>query len=122
MDEKRQFPRRECNFKVNFNYYEGNPDELDINSAIPISGKGIIMDISRGGAFITSNSRVSVNMPLNLSFSSGKEKYNLSGVIARTGLVENNPSEIARRYAGRKIKGDAYIAVKFDNPIDNIPE
>ena len=121
MNEKRQYPRKECNFKVNFTFFEGDPDELDTSTAKGISGKGTILDISKGGVFIISNSRVSINMPVKLVFSSKSEKFNLEGLIVRTGLLKNNPSEVAQKFADTKAKGDAYIAVKFDNPLEAIP-
>src|SRR4030042_4374610 len=99
MNEKRQYPRQACDFKVNFKYFEGDPNEIKIESAKFVSGKGIIMDISKGGVFIVSNSRVSVNMPISLAFSSKSNKYSINGSIVRTGLLKNNPSEIAQRFA-----------------------
>ncbi len=121
MTEKRKFPRQTCKLQVNFEFYEGDPDELDIKSAESIKGKGVIMDISKGGAFIVSNSRVSINMPINLVFSSGDVEKELEGIIIRTGLIENNPSEVAQQYAKKKVKGDAYIAVKFFMPLKDVP-
>ncbi len=121
MNEKRQFERQECKIPVNFGFYEGNPDEQEIKQKPPVKGKGIIMDISKGGAYIISNSRVIINMPIDLAFSSKKGKNNITGIIVRTGLIQNNPSEIAQRYAKEKIKGDAYIAVKFNTLLENIP-
>jgi hypothetical protein len=119
MNEKRKFQRYACNIPVKFSYYEGNPDELDLESAAAIKGKGVIMDISKSGTFIVSNSRVSIDMPINLVFSLDNKK-NIKGNIVRTGLIQNNPSEVAQRYAGKKVKGDAYIAVKFDILLENI--
>ncbi|MBN2401784.1 MAG: PilZ domain-containing protein [Spirochaetes bacterium] len=120
MNEKREFPRYSCKFPVKFKFYEGNPDEIEIASSSPVKGKGTIIDISKGGTFLVSNSRVNINIPIILTFSSGGKKNNLSGIIVRTGLLKNNPSEVAQRYAGQKVKGDAYIAVKFDTPMENI--
>ncbi|MBN2039131.1 MAG: PilZ domain-containing protein [Spirochaetes bacterium] len=121
MNEKRKYPRKECNFKVNFTFFEGSPDELDTSTSKGISGKGIILDISKGGVFIISNSRVSINVPVRLAFSSKSEKFNIEGLIVRTGLLKNNPSEVAQKFSGTKAKGDAYIAVKFDDPLEAIP-
>ncbi len=121
MDEKRQYPRYTCKIPVSFGFYEGNPDELNIESETPVKGKGIIMDISKSGAYIITNSRVNINMPIKLNFSSKGNKNSINGIIVRTGMIQNNPSEIAQRYAGQKIKGDAYIAVKFNLLLENIP-
>lgn len=120
MNEKREFPRYACNLSVKFSFYEGNPDELDTETAKQVKDKGIIIDISKSGVFLVSNSRVNINMPINLVFTFNKDKININGLIVRTGLMKNNPSELAKKYSGKKVKGDAYIAVKFDNLIDNI--
>jgi hypothetical protein len=122
MNEKREFPRYACNLSVKFAFYEGNPDEFKIETAKSVKGKGTIIDISKGGAFVVSNSRVNINMPINLNFSSDGKKNNINGIIVRTGLMKNNPSEIAQRYAGKKVKGDAYIAVKFEIPMQKVPQ
>lgn len=121
MNEKRQFPRHMCKISVSFGFYEGNPDELNIETETPVKGKGTIMDISKSGAYIISNSRVNINMPIKINFSSKGNKNNIDGIIVRTGMIQNNPSEIAQRYVDQKIKGDAYIAVKFDELLENIP-
>jgi hypothetical protein len=121
MNEKRKFQRQTCKIPVNFGFYEGNPDEPDIESRTPVKGKGVIMDISKGGAYIVSNSRVNINMPINFTLSGKKVKNAIKGIIVRTGIIQNNPSEIAQRYAREKVKGDAYIAVQFDNLLDQLP-
>jgi hypothetical protein len=121
MNEKRKFQRHMCKIPVNFGFYEGDPDEPDIKLKKPVKGKGIIMDISKGGAYIISSSRVNIDMPIDLTFTADKEKNRIHGIIVRTGIIQNNPSEIAQRYAGEKVKGDAYIAVKFDSILENIP-
>jgi hypothetical protein len=122
MNEKRKFPRFVCKIPAKFTFYEGNPDELIIDSANTIKGKGIIIDISKGGAFVVSNSRVNINMPINLIFSSDGKMNTINGIIVRTGLMKNNPSELAQKYADQKVKGDAYIAVKFDTYMENVPQ
>ncbi len=120
MMDKREYPRHKCKISVNFEFHEGNPDEIDTETATPIKGKGIIMDLSKGGVFIVSNSRVSVDMPVKLNFKNKGKKNNIDGTIIRTGLVENNPSEIAQRLKNVKVKGDVYIAVRFNAPIEDI--
>lgn len=120
MSEKRKFPRERCKISVKFKYYEGNPDEIDMGTTTPVKGKGVMLDISRGGTFVVSNSRVSINIPIRLSFKAMKKKYNIDGQIVRTGLLQNNPSEIVQRFADIKVKGDTYIAVQFNNPIDEM--
>ena len=116
--DKRKFARYACSIKSQFDYYVGNPDEIDINNDVPEKGKGIIIDISRGGVFITSNTRVPVGMPVILKFAFNKQKMNINGNIVRTGLLKNNPSEVAKKFSMFSSKGDSYIAVEFNDPID----
>jgi hypothetical protein len=120
MTEKREFTRYSCNLPVKFIYFEGNPDEFEIETAKREKGKGVIVDISQGGVFIISNSRVNMNLPINLKFVLKKDKFDINGIIVRTGLIKNNPSEVAQKYAEKKLKGDAYIAVKFDSILTDI--
>lgn len=123
MNEKRRFARYQCFIKIDFDYYEGNPDEIDILKVKPIKGKGQMLDLSRGGAFIVSNTRVGINMPLRLRFQFKKMgPRSIEGTIVRTGLLKNNPSEIAKKFAGAKVNEDAYIAVKFNEPIEDFSE
>lgn len=116
--DKRKFKRYTCSIKTKFDYYIGNPDEIDINTGIPQKGKGVIIDISCGGVFIASNSRVPAGMPVILYFTLNKKKTTIMGSIVRTGLLQNNPSEIAKKFAIFSSKGDSYIAVEFTDPIE----
>jgi hypothetical protein len=118
MNEKRVYQRFPCNLKVDFDYFEGNPDTIDIETTVPIKGKGVILDISQGGVFLVTNTRVGVSLPIGLKFATKKQPYSLQGTIIRTGLVKNNPSEIVKKYASRDVKGDSYIAVEFDTLIE----
>lgn len=120
MNEKRIYQRFPCNLKVDFDYFEGNPDDIDTETTIPIKGKGTILDISKGGVFLVTNTRVGVALPIRLKFSTKKQPYSVLGTIIRTGLVKNNPSEIVKKYASRDVKGDSYIAVEFGQLIENI--
>ncbi len=120
MNEKRKYQRFSCSLKVDFDYYEGNPDEIDPETAVPIKGKGTILDINRGGVFLVSNSRVGVALPIRIKFFTKKQAYDLEGTIIRTGLVKNNPSEIVKKYASLDVKGDSYIAVEFSQLLENI--
>ena len=116
--DKRRYARYICSIKSKFYFYVGNPNEIDINKDVPQKGKGIIIDISRGGVFITSNTRVPVGMPVILKFSFNRQKMDIQGNIVRTGLLKNNPSEIAKKFSMFSSKGDSYIAVEFSEPID----
>lgn len=115
--DKRKYTRYSCSIKTKFDYYVGNPDELDINLSIPKKGKGVIIDISCGGVFIASDTRVPAGMPIILNFTLEKQKMNIRGQIVRTGMLQNNPSEIAKKFAMFSSKGDSYIAVEFNEPI-----
>jgi len=116
--DKRKYKRYRCSIKTKFEYFVGNPDEIDIATSIPKKGKGVIIDISSGGVFIASDSRVPAGMPVILSFTLEKQKMNVRGRIARTGLLQNNPSEIAKKFSMFSSKGDSYIAVEFTDLID----
>jgi len=120
MNEKRVYQRFPCNLKVDFDYFEGNPDDIDTETTIPIKGKGAVLDISQGGVFLVTNTRVGVALPIRLKFATKKQPYSILGTIIRTGLVKNNPSEIVKKYASRDVKGDSYIAVEFDQLIEII--
>ena len=114
--DKRRYTRYTCSIKSKFYYYVGNPDEIDINIDLPQKGKGLIIDISPGGVFIASNTKVPVGMPVILKFSFNKQKMDIQGNIVRTGLLKNNPTEIARKFSIFSSKGDSYIAVEFTEP------
>ena len=81
-----------------------------------------MLDLSRGGAFIVTDTRVAINMPVRLRFQTKTAKYEVPGTIIRTGLLKNNPSEIAQKYAAVKVKEDAYIAIQFTELIEEIDE
>lgn len=119
-EEKRKYPRYSCSIDVNFDFFDGDPDEIDIETSIPEKGKGKIIDISSGGIFIISNSRVSPGLPIITRFEINKSEYSLKGKIVRTGLLQNNPTELAQKFSRYSAIGDAYIAVEFDSPLTNI--
>ena len=118
MTDKRQYPRHQCNFKSKFNYYIGNPDEIDFDELTPNKGKGVIHDISKGGIFIISSNRVAPGMPIEVQFKTRKNKLQIMGKIVRTGLLKNNPTELAKKFLKFSSSGDSYIAVQFNNTID----
>ena len=120
MTEKRKHPRYACKIKTSFDYYEGKPDDIDLDISVPKKGSGYILDISCGGLFIISNERVTVGLPIKIAFKTKKNAYNLVGRIVRTGLLKKNPSEVARKFAQFSAKGDAYLAVEFETPLDNL--
>ncbi len=122
MSEKRVYRRHQCFEKIEFDYFEGDPEKIDIDSSAPVKCKGHMLDLSRGGAFLVTDTRVAINMPVRLRFRTKTAKYEVPGTIVRTGLLKNNPSEIARKYAAVKVKEDAYIAVQFSELIEEIDE
>lgn len=115
--DKRKYTRHSCSIKTKFDYYEGNPDDIDINITIPKKGKGVIIDISCGGVFIASDTRVPAGIPVILNFTLNKQKISVQGQIVRTGLLQNNPSPAARKFSMFSSKGDSYIAIEFNDPI-----
>ncbi|MBP7735232.1 MAG: PilZ domain-containing protein [Spirochaetes bacterium] len=117
MVEKRRFPRHQCKLKTVFNYYEGNPDDIDNEITVPSKGKGVICDISQGGALLVTSARVSPGVPALLNFKIKKQKMAIHGRIVRTGLLKNNPTEVAQKMARFSSFGDAYIAIEFKEPI-----
>ncbi len=108
--------------KVRFKYYEGDPDNIDLETSPYKNGKGLILDISKGGLFIATDTRVSVNLPITCEFRTKKEVFNISGTIVRTGLIKNNPSEIAQKYSDRGLKSDCYIAIQFKSDLETFNE
>lgn len=122
MNEKRQYPRHNCHMKVRFSYYEGDPDKINLQTAVPKKGNGLILDISRGGLFVATDERISVNMPLEVEFKTKTQLFSLLGSVVRTGLLKNNPSEVVQKYSKMKIKEDSYLAVQFTQPLDFLDE
>ncbi|HPS59135.1 MAG TPA: PilZ domain-containing protein [Spirochaetota bacterium] len=118
MPDQRKYPRYSCSIKTKFEYFTGNPDEVNIDTSVADKGKGVIIDISRGGVFIASNTRVAAGMPVILNFNLLKQKIRIAGHIVRTGLLTNNPSEVARKFSMFSSKGDSYIAVEFSEPVE----
>jgi hypothetical protein len=43
---------------------------------------------------------------------------NIQGNIARTGLLKNNPTEIAKKFSIFSSKEDSYIAIEFNEAIN----
>jgi hypothetical protein len=118
MSEKRRFPRFPCKIKSNFNYYEGTPDEIDYEITVPGKSKGVICDISQGGALVITSARVAVGIPALLNFKIKKTKHAVHAHIVRTGLLKHNPTEVAQRMAKFSSFGDSYMAVEFKEPIE----
>jgi len=122
--EKRKYTRFKCAIKCNMDYYESDPDLMDDVSGLrPVRIRGSLLDISRGGALAASNVNVSIDMPIHLAFMIEKKKNERFGKIVRTGLLKDNPSEVARRIAaGFKGTESYYIAVEFDDIMPNFSE
>jgi hypothetical protein len=122
MVEKRKYERYQCKIKTRFNYYEGNPDEVDFDITVPSKGRGLICDISLGGIFIITKERVAVGMPAHVLFKIKKNKYSAHAHIVRTGLLKNNPSEAAKIFSKFYPFGDSYIVMEFKEPIQLSPD
>lgn len=122
MTEKRKYPRYSCKINAKLDYYPGNPDEVDPEISVPVSVNGLILDISVGGIFIITSELVSVNSPARVFFSTSNDEVSASGRIVRTGRLQDNPSEIARKYSVFSNKGENYIAIQFDEPLENFDE
>ncbi|OHD64466.1 MAG: hypothetical protein A2176_11295 [Spirochaetes bacterium RBG_13_51_14] len=118
MVEKRRFPRYPCKIKTKFHYYEGNPEDIDYDITVPSKGKGVICDISQVGALVITTSRVSVGVPALVNFKTKKNKLAVHGHIVRTGLLKNNPTEVAQKMAKFTSFGDSYIAIEFNESVE----
>jgi hypothetical protein len=118
MVEKRRFPRFECKLKTKFNFYEGNPDGIEEETGVLTKGKGIICDISQGGALLITSTRVAAGVPSLIQFKTKKNKHSVQGRIVRTGILKNNPTEVAQKMARFASFGDSYIAIEFKDPIE----
>ena len=118
MNDKRKFKRYECKIKVRFEHSEEmNPPTENIS---PFKGKGHILDISQGGVFIATDSNVPVSCDIVVSFKTESKIFEEKGFIVRTGTLKNNPAEVIKKFENYDIKENAYIAVQFDNPIEDI--
>ena len=120
MSEKRKFERFGCKIKTKFEFYEGNPDLYDPSLSSYTKSKGMIFDISQGGLFIVTDERVTVAMPIIVNFPIKNKKLQINAKIVRTGLLKNNPSEIALKFKKYSSFGDAYIAIEFNEPLDSL--
>ena len=122
--ERRKYARFKCAIKCNMNYYEGDPGLMDdVTKMRPIRIRGSVLDISRGGALATSAINVAIAMPIHLTFMIGKVKNERFGKIVRTGLLRDNPSEVAQKIvAGFKGVESYYIAIEFDDVMTNLSE
>jgi hypothetical protein len=119
MNEKRKYSRHSCLLKAKFVHYDCDPEEIE--SSKPQKGKGRVLDISQGGLFISTNIKVSINNPIQITFKVGNTKHTKSGIIIRTGLLKNNPSETIKKFSNLKIREKSYLAVQFDEPLGLIP-
>jgi hypothetical protein len=120
MNEKRLYPRYSCSVNVRFRCFTGDPDVINVTVAPSFKGKGKVLDISKGGICIATNSRVSVNMPVKLEFKIRKNKYSLDAMVVRTGKIENNPSVLARAFRLLKPGRKYFVAFQFEYLIEDI--
>ena len=118
--DKRKFERYSCKIKTKFDYYEGDPETIDIYLDVPEKGKGTIIDISKGGVFILSNEKITVGIPVVIHFELYKEKFDILGRIVRTGSLKNNPSDVAKKFLPFLSSGKYYIAVEFNEVFEKL--
>jgi hypothetical protein len=120
MNEKRLYPRYSCSEKVRFRCFTGDPDVINITVAPSFKGKGKVLDVSKGGMCIATNSRVSVNLPVKLDFKIRNKKYSLDATVVRTGKIENNPSILTRTFRLLKPGRKYFIAFQFEYLVEDI--
>jgi hypothetical protein len=118
MVEKRRYPRHTCKLKTKFSFYEGNPEEIDLEITVPSNAKGVICDISQGGVLVITSARVAAGVPSLTNFKIKKKKFAVHGHIVRTGVLKNNPTEVAQKMARFSSYGDSYLAIEFKEPIE----
>ena len=120
MSDKRQFRRYQCRLKAKFFYYDG---ELNSEKDTDIKTQkcaGHILDISRGGIFISTNENLGINRHVRLMFKTNNQIFDETGTIVRTGLIKNNPSEILVKFENLSISEKSYIAIQFDKTLGEI--
>jgi hypothetical protein len=120
INDKRKYERYSCKIKTKFDYYKGDPETIDIYLDIPEKAKGTIIDISKGGVFILSNEKITVGVPLVIHFELNKVKFDILGKIVRTGSLENNPSDVAKKFLPFLSSGNYYIAVEFNEVFEQL--
>jgi hypothetical protein len=120
INDKRKYERYSCKIKTKFDYYEGDPETIDIYLDIPEKAKGTIIDISKGGVFILSNEKITVGIPAVIHFELNNIKYDILGKIIRTGSLENNPSDVAKKFLPFLSSGNYYIAVEFNEVFEQL--
>ena len=69
----------------------GNPDEIDYEITVPGKGKGVICDISQGGALVITSTRVAVGIPALLNFKIKKSKHAVHGAYREDRAVKEQP-------------------------------
>ena len=123
MSEKRKHARHQCNLRAKFRYFEIDDDKVYfLDEEEGKKGKGTILDISRSGLLITTNSKLSINIPLIVTFKFKRDAHKIKGRVVRTGFWENNPSEIAKKFLSFSNSADIYIAVQFEQLIDQFED
>ena len=119
MDEKRKYKRYKCKIKVRFRHENSGAED---DTFEPFKGKGHILDISRGGIFIATDSAVPVSCSVTVTFKTDSKIFDQNGFVVRTGLIRENPAEVVRKFDDYDIKEKTYIAVQFDNLIEDLDD
>ncbi len=121
MDEKRQFPRYYCRLKTRAEIVHRIKTENFVSEKKE-KLKGWILDISRGGVFIVSDASASINRVITISFKTNNMTFDKKGIVVRTGLMNDNPVEVLDKFKNAKLKEKYYLAVQFDEAIQDIDE
>lgn len=122
MEERRRHPRYKCEIKCHLEYFEGNPNDINIFTVAPIKDEGLILNISQSGLMLVSNLLVTPGMRLRVSFFIRNQTENFLSRIVSTGRRIDNPSDKIRDIADANTKFNNYIAVEFDHIIPELSE
>ena len=125
MNEKRKHIRYKCELKAKFQYFETVETDEEENSSEKVNaqkGKGTILDISQNGLLIATNSKLGINIPITVAFKTKKRAYDVKGRVVRIGFLENNPSEVAKKFLDFSNLAEVYIAVQFDELLDQFED
>ena len=123
MDEKRKYARHRCNLKAKFEYFEiGDGDIRSLDEHKSQKSNGTILDISRDGFLITTDSKLSINTQVIVTFKMKKKTFECKGRVVRTGFWENNPSKIAKKYLNIANLAELYIAIQFEELLEEFED
>ncbi len=121
MSEKnRKHERYKCKLSAEFEYWEGIPDEIDIDAEPSGIASGWIVDWSKSGLLIVTNENLSINIPVRLRFKKSGKFFVAVGHIVRIGIFEDNPSIVDHLIDDNEVEGKFFIGITFDRIIDDL--